>query len=174
MLAQLTTRLWKLVDHSPFLSIALVATIVGVMMVQGCSWEGTATDPFTGEVATAIAIKNSTEDELGRLSDTRDTLILQMQQIQVALGAVADDEDEALRRGNDAIEAANLETEKRGALVDGLVNLAGGQIPGFGWLIAGGASMAITGGLGLDRARVGGVAKRRGRRIEELENGKTE
>ncbi len=146
--ASITTRFWKLIDHNPAVTLAIVASIG----LSGCDFQGKTVSPFTGEPATAAQIKVQAEAQLDQINVTRTHLTSTISEATVSLGALSDQEDVIVTRGQDAIKVADEKTEQTVGWLKGLSTLIGNSIPG---LPPGTLPMLFGGAMGLDRIRTG-------------------
>ncbi len=147
-IAAITTKFWKLIDHNPALTVAIVLTVV----MSGCDFAGKTTSPFTGQQATAEEIKLQAEAKLDSLGVQRTMLTKTIADATISLGMIGADEEVVVTRGQDAITVAEEKTERTNAWLKGLGTLLGNSIPG---LPPGTIPMLFGGALGLDRVRTG-------------------
>lgn len=147
-IAALTTRFWKVIDHNPALTLALIASFI----LSGCDFRGKTISPFTGEQATAEQIKMQAESQLDLLGVQRTHLTKTIAEATVALGALSDQEEVIVTRGQDAIKVADEKTEQITGWLTSLGTLLGNTVPG---LPPGSIPLLLGGALGLDRVRTG-------------------
>lgn len=166
-LVDLTTKLWKVVDHNPGMAVALVLSAVLVGCDSASWFMGKTNSVLTGERSTAPEIRVVAEAMLSKLADAQAAIGLRITTAKreletllavagTELSAVSDKIGATVDRANEEIEAADIATARTADLIQTVLTMTGSAIPGFGAFVP----LIVAGGLGVDNVRTKRVLKR--------------
>ncbi len=155
-----TTKLWKIIDHWPFVTAALV--VFCSLFLGGCL-ETRITSPYTGEQVTESQLQQEVDAERQKIYDEAATYEVSITNSVKALEKLTVKDETVIAKGQEALTALQEKRERNKNLITSLFGL----IPPGPWSDS--IPMLqnlLLGGLGLDTVRKSLV-------IRKMKNGST-
>ena len=170
-LPEWTTRLFKVFEHNPFVTLAVIGLVVAQLWISGCN--ARVQSSVTGKNSTAEEIRAATagateaiEDRAAEVRSEIAVITGNLQARVAELESLGGKADRLIETANGEIEIANAKTEEANRLLQTIGGLVQTYVPGIppeAW-----ATIIRIGGIG-DSVRKRYVIRKKDERISELE-----